>query len=172
MALDTLQERAQHRGKGQGDKRDGNRGEDGPEDEGVPLPEPKLAGEFDGAVAGGVEEFCGREGHGRGVEDATPDPDEWNDEDQFERVDDVVAELRCCDIQTEHKRYGQAEQRSAANDRIDADEEACGDAPGELLWRGAHAEESQDRKGDATVGPVVVDGWGRAGEVWFAELHC
>ena len=80
--------------------------------------------------AGGVEEFVRRERHGRGVEDAAGEADERNDQDEFERIDDVVAELRGGDVETEDKGYGEAEDGGAAEDGIDADEEADGDAPG------------------------------------------
>ena len=61
----------------------------------MPLPEPELAREGQGTFSGGVEEFTRRERHGRGVEDAAGDTDKRDDEDELERIDDVVADLRC-----------------------------------------------------------------------------
>ena len=57
----------------------------------MPLPEPELSRERDGMFAGSVEEFVGRERHGRGVEESAGDVDERNDQYEFERIDDVVA---------------------------------------------------------------------------------
>ena len=57
----------------------------------MPLPEPELAGEGEGMLAGGVEELIRREGHGCGVEHSAGEADEGNDEDELERIDDVVA---------------------------------------------------------------------------------
>ena len=67
---------------------------------------------------------------GCGVEDAAAEADEGDDEDEFERVDDVVADLRGGDVEAEDKGQGEAEDGGAAEDGIDADEEAGGDAPG------------------------------------------
>ena len=39
------------------------------------------------------QQFARGERHGRGVEDAAGEPNEGNDEDEFEGIDDVVAEL-------------------------------------------------------------------------------
>ena len=57
----------------------------------MPFPEPELARECEGMLAGGVEEFVGRERHGCGVEDSAGDADERNYEEELERIDDVVA---------------------------------------------------------------------------------
>jgi len=57
----------------------------------MPLPKPELPGERYGMFAGGVEELVRRERHGCGVEDSAGDADERNDQDELERIDDVVA---------------------------------------------------------------------------------
>jgi len=124
--------------------------------------------------AGGVEEVGRRERHGRGVEDAAGCVDERDDEDKFERIDDVVAELRCGDVEAEDKSKGEAEDRGAAEDGIDADEESGCEAPGESFGRCSHAEQREDGKHDASIGPVVVDGSGasiRMFAIWLVGGH-
>jgi len=140
----------------------------------VPFPKPQLAGEVEGMFAGCVEELVSRERHGRGVEDAAGGADERNDEDELERIDDVVAELRGCDVEAEDEGQGETKDRGAAEDGVDADEESCGDAPGEFFGRCAHSEKREDGKGNASVSPVVVDG-NRAlvgvVAIWFVGRH-
>jgi len=89
--------------------------------------------------AGGVEEFVRGERHRRGVEDAAGDVDERNYQNEFEWVDDVIAELRGGHVKTKDKCYCEAEDRGAAKDGIDSDEETDGDAPGEFFRRCSHA---------------------------------
>ena len=96
----------------------------------MPLPEPELADEGDGMLAGAVDEFVRRERHGGGVEDAAGDADEGDDQNQLQGVDDVVAKLRGGYVEAEDEGDGEAEDSGAAQDRVDADEEADGDAPG------------------------------------------
>lgn len=85
-------------------------------------------------LAGGVEELVCRERHGRGVKDSAGGVDEWDDEDEFERVDDVIADLGCGDVETEEEGQGKTEDRGAAENGVDTDEKAGGDAPGEFFW--------------------------------------
>jgi len=51
----------------------------------------------------------------------------------------VVAYLRGRYVEAEEKGYCEAEECGAAQDGIDADEEADGDAPGELFRSCSHA---------------------------------
>jgi hypothetical protein len=64
------------------------------------------------------------------VEDAAGNSDEGNDENDLQRVDDVVGELGCGYVEAEENCYGEAEEGGAAEDGVDADEEANSDAPG------------------------------------------
>ena len=48
---------------------------------------------------GGVHELVRRERHRCGVKGAAGGADEWDDEDELERVDDVIAELGCGDVE-------------------------------------------------------------------------
>lgn len=91
------------------------------------------------------------------MEDATGSSNERNNEEKFERIDDVIANLRGGDVETKDDGERQAEDGSAADDGIDADEEACRDAPGKLFRRGSHAKERKNWQCDAAVEPVVVD---------------
>lgn len=59
----------------------------------MPLPYPELVGEIDGMFAGCMEELACRERHGCGVEGVACDADEGDDQDNFERINNVVGEL-------------------------------------------------------------------------------
>lgn len=81
-------------------------------------------------LACGVKQLVCREGHGGGVEDAAGETDERDDEDDFERIDDVVAQLGGGDVEAQDESYSEAKDGGAAEDGVDADEEAYGEAPG------------------------------------------
>jgi hypothetical protein len=133
-----------------------------------------LAGESERVFACGVEKFVGRERHGGSVEDAASNSDERDDQDELERIDDVIAQLRGRDVETEDEGKGETEDRSASEDRIDADEKPGSDAPGESFRRCAHAKEREDGRDDAAVGPIVVDGTRSVvgiNAIWFVGLH-
>ena len=91
------------------------------------------------------------------MKDSAGDADEWNDENELERVDDVIAQLRGRNVEAEDKGQGEAEDGSAPQEGIDADEEADGHAPGKLFRRRSHAKQREDGKSDAAVDPVVLD---------------
>jgi hypothetical protein len=171
MAFYSLEEFAEEWGQGEREDGDSDCGKDCPKNECVPLPKPQLAGESDGVFAGGMEEFVCGERHRRGVEDAACDTNERNYENEFKRINDVVAELRGGHIETKENGYCEAEDRGAPKNGVDADKEAGGDAPGELFRRGSHAKKCQDGKGDAAVEPVVMDGGCWNTEIGFAGLH-
>jgi hypothetical protein len=81
-------------------------------------------------LAGAVEEFFCGERHGRGVEDAAADSDEGDDQNELKRIYDVVAKLRSGYVEAKGEGNKKAEYCGGAQDRVDADEEADGDAPG------------------------------------------
>lgn len=87
----------------------------------------------------------------------------------------MVGQLRGSDVQAEEEGRSEAEDRGAAEHGIDADEQADGDAPGQLFRGGSHAQEGEDGKRDAAVEPVVVErrmaGLG-VGRVHVARSHC
>ena len=91
--LDSLEEVAQKWGKYKRNGRDSKCCEGSPEKESMPLPLPELARECDGVFSGGAKKFVWRKRHGCGVEDAAGQVDEGNDEDELERINDVIAEL-------------------------------------------------------------------------------
>jgi hypothetical protein len=65
VVLHADEEFAEERGEGERDEGNRDGGDGGPEEEGVPLPVPELAGEVEWALAGGAKEFVGGERHGR-----------------------------------------------------------------------------------------------------------
>jgi len=69
VMLDAEEQPLEERAEGYGDGRDGDRCECGPDDQGVPLPHPKLADERERVVARFEEEGLRREGNGTGVEE-------------------------------------------------------------------------------------------------------
>ena len=94
------------------------------------------------------------------MEDEAGEAHERDHEQEFKRIDDVVAYLRGRYVEAEEKGYSEAENRGAAKKGIDTDEEADGDAPGELFGSCSHAQEGEDRESDTAVDPVVMDGRG------------
>lgn len=86
----------------------------------------------------------------------------------------MVGQLRGGDVEAEQEGCGEADDRGAAEDGVDADQKADGDAPGKLLRRGPHAQEREDRKRNATIDPVVMErwlAWLEAGGVRIARFH-
>ncbi len=124
---------------------------------------PELTCESNRVGARRIEKRCGRERYRFGAEYKAAESHEWDYEEEFERVDDVVSDLRGCHVETEQKGHCKAKNGCAAEDGVDADEEADSDAPGEFLWCRSEAEECEDGQGDAPVEPVVMDGLGN----WF-----
>lgn len=121
-----------------------------------------------------MDERFGGKWHGRGVEDDVAEADEGDEEQKFEGVDEVVGQLRGGDVETEEKCRGEADDGGAAEDWVDADKQADGDAPGEFSRRGAHAQKREDGKSDAAVGPIVMERRGAglgAGWVHVARRH-
>lgn len=124
--------------------------------------------------ARGVEKLVRGEGHGLAMEDAACGVDEGDDEDELERIDDVVADLRGGDVEAKDKGDGEAEHGGAAEDGIDADEKAGGDAPCEFFGRGSHAKQRENRQGHAAIEPVVMNGRivpAVVAAIWFGGLH-
>ncbi len=109
------------------------------------------------------------------MKDAAGEANDGKDEEELEAIDDVVAYLRGGYVETANEGYRQTEDGGAAEDGVDADEEAGGDAPGELFRRCSHAQERKNGQGDAAVDPVVMNGrWDFVGGcgVGLARVHC
>jgi hypothetical protein len=103
-----------------------------------------------------VQELAGRERHGSGVEDTAAEADEGDDEDDLQRIAEVIGDLRCDYVEAEDEGEREAEDGGGAEQRVDADEGTEGEAPGELLRGGSATEKGEDGKGDAAIGPTVV----------------
>jgi len=151
MQLDADEQVPQQRGKRQGKKRCSHGGDASPEEPGMPLPEPELAGKGDGVDAGRVEQRTGRKRHRCRVKDTAAEANERDDEQEFEWIQNVVGKLRCGDVEAKDKRDGEAEERGRSKHGIDADHRSYGDAPGKLLRGRSHAQQRKDRKGNASV---------------------
>lgn len=174
VVLDADEEPVKERGNTESNDGDHDNGNAQPEQESVLLPLPELAGERDGAGAGGVNQRFERKGHRRGMEDYVAESDEGDQEQEFKRVDEVVGQLRGGDIEPQQECCGEAEDGSAAENRVDTDEEPDGDAPGQLLRGRSHAEECEDGKCDTAISPVVMEGrpvWLGAVRIRFARVH-
>ena len=130
VTLDTHEQAAKQRCECESEEGYSGRGDGGPEEESVELPEPELAGESDRVFAGGVKELGCGEWEPGGVEDAACNMDKGDDQDDLKGIHEVVPELRGCDIEPEEKGQGEAEDGGAAEDGVYTDEEADGDAPG------------------------------------------
>lgn len=92
------------------------------------------------------------------MEDEAAETHERDHKQEFEWIHDVVADLRGRYVQAKEKSYSEAEESGAAKDGINTDQKADGDAPREFFGSCTHAQEGEDRKSDAAVDPVVVDG--------------
>lgn len=92
------------------------------------------------------------------MEETRAEPEERNEEEDLEGIDQVVGELGCGDVEAEEKGEKQAQDGGGAEDGIDADHDADGQAPGETFGAGAEAKETEDGEGDSPVEPSVV-GW-------------
>jgi len=174
VVLDAEEEAVQDGRDGQRDDGDEDNGHAEPEGKGVPLPGPELAGEGDGAGAGGVNQRAGREGHRRGAEDDVAEAKEGNHEQELEGIDEVIGQLRGGDVEPQDEGGGETDDGGAAEHGIDADEQADGDAPGELSRGSAHAQQREDGKSDAAIEPVVVERRGAgldAGWIHVARGH-
>ena len=64
------------------------------------------------------------------MEDDAAQTDEGNEEEYLQRVHDMVGELRCHYVEAEEEGQQQAENGGGSEQWVDADEEACGEAPG------------------------------------------
>jgi hypothetical protein len=174
MMLDACKQLAKNRSQCKRGKRNGNRRDNRPEQKGVPLPDPELASKNQRMFPRSAKQFVCREWHRRSMEDAARRMNKRNYQKKFERIDNVVANLRRSDIQPEDQGKRKAKNRRAADDRIDADEQPGSNTPGELLRCGAHAEQSKDWKGNAAIDPVVVNGrvtYGGIASIWFVRMH-
>ncbi len=158
MAFDSCKQLAKNRSQRKRGKRNGHRRDDRPQQKGMPLPQPELTKENKWVFPGSAKELVSREWHRRSMEDATRRMNERNYQDQFERINHVVANLRRSNIQPEDEGERKAKNRRAPEDGIDADEQPGSNAPGQLLRCGAHAQQRKDWKSHPSIDPVVANG--------------
>ena len=137
-------------------------GDESPDDEGVPLPLPDVAKEVPGMMAEMLD-LLPAEWKAMGVEDVDTKLDEGDEEQQMERGDHMVADLRGDLIEAEDPGEHDDEQRGEAYGGVDADDHAEGEAPSEaargyaaahLTQQGAQdaaAEELAERSGDEHI---------------------
>lgn len=144
---ETLQRGAQD----EGDERDQRGGEEGPDDEGVPLPRPEHAGGGEGVVTHGAEESLTVQRELAGVEDAVAYVYEDEEQGELERVDEVVGDLGRYQVQTQDEGHGKAEEGGRAEQRIDADGYPNRERPGEAAGGGSDAQQMHDRRDDVPL---------------------
>ncbi len=114
MVLDASEELAERRGKQESDGGEQYDRGGGPEGEGVPLPEPEAADEVDGVGAGRGEEQSRRERNGAGAEDTRSPGEERDEEHEFDRVHEVIRELRGGEVEAEDGGEGERDEGSGA----------------------------------------------------------
>ena len=69
---------------------------------------------------------------------------EGNHQSQLEWVDEIVAELRAGDVEAKERGDQETKDRRAAKERIDPNQQSCGDTPGKPLGRCAHPQQFND----------------------------
>ncbi len=145
-------------GEDRGQDGAGDGGDNGPDDEGVPLPGPEDAGGGPGMNAGSVKQRVAFEGETPGVEELVAELDEEEEEQELERVDDMVGDLRGDQVEAERVGDDERGKGRRTEQRVDADDEAGGERPGELARGAADAEEVEQRSDDAALeeGRVVL----------------
>ncbi len=137
----------------------GDGGDDGPDDEGVPLPLPDVADETPGMVAE-VLDLAAAEWEAAGVEEIDAELDEGDEEKEMDGGDGVRADLGGDLIEAEGPCEHDDDEGGEADGGIDADDHAEGEAPGETAGGDAAAELAQERTQDAAA-QELADGFGQ-----------
>jgi len=146
-----VQESVQHGGQDRGDDWSYDRGEDGPDDERMPLPHPEGTGGRDGVMPRAVEELMAGEGKFPGVEDAVAELNEEEEERELQRVDDVVGDLRRDEVEPEDAGQDKTDDGGRTKQGIDADDDAEGERPGEAAGAAADTQEVDERGDDPSL---------------------
>lgn len=142
-----------------GQKRHRDRGDDAPNDQGVPLPLPDVAEEANGVMAE-VFELARAERKAMGVEELDAEFDERQEEEQVDGRGGVDADLRGDLVEPEDPCQQKGEDGREADGRVDAEHEAEGEAPREASRGDAAAELAQQRP--KNLAPQELADW--AGE--------
>lgn len=124
----------------------------------VTLPGPEQSREFDGVGAGHVEEIGGRERDRRGAEEACADAQKGQEQEELQRVDEMVGDLGGGEVEAEEEGDDQAGDGGRSEHGIDADGDTDREAPGETLGAGSEAEQREDGLDQLRVDPAVVGG--------------
>ena len=151
MEVDAGFEADEHGGEDEDEQRHRDHGEDGPDDEGVPFPGPEETGGVDGVVADGGEERLAMERHASGVEELVAHADEDEEEGDFKGIRQVRGELGGYEVEAKEAGDQEGDGCRRAEERVDADDEADRNAPGELARGGAAAQELGEGIDDAAV---------------------
>lgn len=81
---------------------------------------------------------------------------EGKQQKQLERIDDVVDQLRDCDVEAQQHGEPQAKNGRRAEHGIDADQQAQGDAPRKPPGRCAAPQKSKDRQRNPSIEKSVT----------------
>lgn len=127
-----------------GDEGGQERGEDGPNDKGVPLPLPEKVDELEGVPVAEVEDV--RLGHGEpvGPEEHDAGVDEGQEEQPLERGDDVDADLGGDVVEAEEPSEQEHGDGGHAEKGVDADDDGDRQAPGETPGADPFLEQAQE----------------------------
>lgn len=139
MAKPGMEAREDRRKNG-GDRRSGDCGDQSPDDQGVPLPVPEQAGRGPWMDASRMKESVALDREASGVEQSVAELDEEDEEEQLQRVNEVVGDLRGDQVEPEEEWNGKRSERRGPEQRVDADDHAGSERPGELSRGAADAQ--------------------------------
>ena len=105
----------------------GHRAEDEPDDKGMPLPRPEKFGGGPGMVANRADKSVTLKRHPAALEERVAHADEDEEQGELQRVDDVVGDLRGDKVEAQNAGDDQAGEGRRAEQRIDSDDQACGE---------------------------------------------
>lgn len=133
-------------------------GDEAPNDECVPLPLPDFVKEAQGMMAEMLD-LMAAERELAGVEEVHANFNEWNEEQQVQRRDDVQADLRGDLIEAEDPGDHGDREGGDSNGGVDADDETERDAPGHAPGGNAAAQLTEQRAEDLAA-EEFADGLG------------
>lgn len=120
-------------------------GDDSPDDKGMPLPAPEKFGGVPGVKLDGVDESFALQRETGSVKEEDAEADKDREEQELQRVHDMVAELRGNDVQAEDGREREGKHSGGTEQRVDADDDANGDGPRQLMGRSSDSQQLQQR---------------------------
>jgi hypothetical protein len=126
----------------------------------VPFPTPEFTRKRERIGASCLEKLFWGKRYWLGAEDQAAEAEKRDDEQKLQRIDDVVSYLRGGYVEPEDKGHGEADKSGAADNWVNTDEKANGDAPGQLLRGCSETEKREDGQRYSPVEPVVAYGLG------------